>query len=45
MRKYIIFRAQKRQPGWKERKLQHTQGLTRILAEHFGYSLPDVPLR
>ena len=43
MRKYIIFRAQKRQPGWKERKLQHTQGLTRILAEHFDSSDKPIP--
>lgn len=43
MRKYIIFRAEKREPGWKERKLQHTQGLTRILAEHFDSSDQPIP--
>lgn len=43
MRKYIIFRAEKREPGWKERKLQHTQGLTRILAEHFDSSDKPIP--
>ena len=48
MRKYIIFRAEKNQPGWKERKLQHTKGLTRILAEHFDSTdgpLPEVGYR
>ncbi|CDM95577.1 MAG: hypothetical protein P5702_14775 [Limnospira sp. PMC 1291.21] len=43
MRKYIIFRADKGEPGWKERKLQHTQGLTRILAEHFDSSDQPIP--
>lgn len=43
MRKYIIFRAEKREPGWKERKLQHTQGLTRILAEQFDSSERPLP--
>lgn len=43
MRKYIIFRAEKRESGWKERKLQHTQGLTRILAEHFDSSDSPIP--
>ncbi|MEB3281296.1 MAG: hypothetical protein VKK42_20470 [Lyngbya sp.] len=43
MRKYIIFRAEKRQPGWKERKLEHTQGLTRILTEHFDSSDQPIP--
>lgn len=43
MHKYIIFRAEKRQPGWKERKLQHTQGLTRILAEYFDSSDEPIP--
>lgn len=38
MRKWIIFRAEKRQPGWQERKLSHTGGLTKILAEHFDSS-------
>ena len=43
MHKYIIFRAEKNQPGWKERKLQHTKGLTRILAEHFDSSDGPIP--
>jgi hypothetical protein len=43
MRKYIIFRAEKRQPGWQDRKFQHTQGLTRILAEHFDSSNKEIP--
>lgn len=43
MRKYIIFRAEKRQPGWKERKFEHTQGLTRILTEHFDSSDQPIP--
>ncbi|MGK7905480.1 MAG: hypothetical protein AB4352_29560 [Hormoscilla sp.] len=43
MRKYMIFRAQKREPGWEKRKLEHTQGLTRILAEHFDSSDRPIP--
>jgi len=43
MRKYMIFRAQKREPGWEKRKLKHTQGLTRILAEHFDSSDRPIP--
>ncbi|MBD2313300.1 hypothetical protein H6G20_16660 [Desertifilum sp. FACHB-1129] len=43
MRKYIIFRAEKREPDWKERKLQHTQALTRILAEYFDSSDRPIP--
>jgi hypothetical protein len=43
MRKYIIFRAEKREPGWRERKFQHTQGLTRILTEHFDSSNKPIP--
>lgn len=43
MRKYIIFRAEKREPGWEQRKLEHTQGLTRILAEHFDSSNKPIP--
>lgn len=42
MHQYIIFQAEKRQRGWKERKLQHTQALTWILAEHWNSS--DAPL-
>jgi hypothetical protein len=43
MHKYIIFRAEPRTPGWKDRKLQHTQSLTRILAEHFDSSNDPIP--
>jgi hypothetical protein len=43
MQKYIIFRAEKRQPGWEDRKLQHTQGLTKILAEYFDSSDEPIP--
>jgi hypothetical protein len=43
MRKYIIFRAEKREPGWEKRKLEHTQGLTRILAEYFDSSNKPIP--
>lgn len=43
MRKYIIFRAEKREPGWEKRKLEHTQGLTRILAEHLDSSNKPIP--
>jgi len=43
MRKYMIFRAQKREPGWEKRKLEHTQGLTRILTEHFDSSDRPIP--
>jgi len=43
MRKWIIFRADKRQPGWKERKFEHTHSLTKILAEHFDSSDRDIP--
>jgi hypothetical protein len=34
MRKWMIFRAEKRQPGWENRKLAHTGSLTKTLAEH-----------
>lgn len=43
MRKWIVFRADKRQPGWEDRKLEHTQSLTKILAEHFDSSDRDIP--
>ncbi len=42
MRKWILFKADKRQPNWKERKFQHTGSLTNILCEHFDSS--DKPL-
>lgn len=43
MRKYIVFRAEKRSPDWKERKFQHTQALTDILAEHYDCSDKPIP--
>ncbi|MCM0589744.1 MAG: hypothetical protein ACSI46_28645 [Gloeotrichia echinulata DVL01] len=43
MRKWIVFRAEKNQPGWKERRFQHTQSLTKILAEHFDSSDNPTP--
>ena len=43
MRRWIIFRAEKRQPGWKERKLAHTGGLTKILTEYFDCSDSTLP--
>jgi hypothetical protein len=42
MRKWIIFRAEKRQPGWKERKYAHSGSLTKTLFEHYDCS--DQPL-
>ncbi|GAA6622423.1 hypothetical protein [Scytonema sp. NUACC26] len=42
MRRWIVFRAQKRQPGWQERKYAHTGSLTKNLAEHYDCS--DEPL-
>ncbi|MGK7928351.1 MAG: hypothetical protein AB4290_24445 [Spirulina sp.] len=42
MRKYIIFQTEPSAEGWRDRKLQHTQALTRILAEHWDSS--DRPL-
>jgi hypothetical protein len=51
MRKWIVFRAEKRQPGWQDRKYAHTGSLTKTLAEHYdcsdqalpepGYRLPE----
>jgi hypothetical protein len=43
MRKYIIFQADKRQPGWKDRKLQHTQALTWIIQENWDSSDKPIP--
>jgi hypothetical protein len=43
MRKWIIFRAEKRQPGWKERKYAHTGSLTKILFEHYDCSDKAMP--
>ncbi len=51
MRKHIIFRAEPKAEGWKDRKYAHTGSLTRTIAEHFdcsdkplvqvGYRLPE----
>jgi len=44
MRKYIIFQAQKKdKTDWRNRKLQHTQALTWILAEHWDSSDKPIP--
>lgn len=43
MSKWIIFRADKSQPGSLERSFSHTGSLTKILAEHFSYSDREVP--
>ncbi|NER93420.1 MAG: hypothetical protein F6J86_06230 [Symploca sp. SIO1B1] len=43
MRKYIIFKADRKQPGWKQRQLAHTGALTRILAEHYDSSNNPIP--
>ncbi len=38
MRKWIVFRAEKRQPGWENRKYAHTGSLTKTLFEHYDCS-------
>jgi hypothetical protein len=43
MGKWIIFRADKDQPGTLDRAFSHTGSLTKILAEHFSYSDRDIP--
>lgn len=43
MRKWIVFKADKRQPNWKDRKFQHTGSLTDMLAEHFDSSNSEIP--
>jgi len=44
MRKYIIFQAGKREKtDWRNRKLQHTQALTWILAEYWDSSNKPIP--
>ena len=43
MRKWIVFRAEKRQPGWKERKYAHTESLTKTLFEHYDCSDKELP--
>ncbi len=42
MRRWIVFRAEKRQHGWEERSYAHTGSLTKNLAEHYDCS--DEPL-
>ena len=44
MSKYIIFQAEPDAAGWENRKLEHTQVLTRILAEHWDYSDKPIPV-
>lgn len=43
MRKWIVFRAEKGQPGWQERKYAHTGSLTKTLAEHYDCSDKQLP--
>lgn len=43
MRKWIIFRAEKRQPGWESRKYAHTGSLTKTLCEHLDCSDDAIP--
>ena len=43
MRKWIVFRAEKRQPGWEERKYAHTGSLTKTLFEHYDCSDKALP--
>lgn len=48
MRRWIVFRADKRQPGWQDRKYAHTGSLTKTLSEHYDCSdtpLPEVGYR
>ena len=48
MRRWIMFRADKRQPGWQDRKYAHTGSLTKTLGEHYDCSntpLPEVGYR
>ena len=43
MRKWIVFRAEKRQPGWEDRKFAHTGSLTKTLFEHYDCSDKALP--
>jgi hypothetical protein len=43
MSKYIIFQAEGDDPDWENRKLQHSQALTWIIAEHFDSSNSPIP--
>lgn len=43
MRKWIVYRAEKRQPGWQDRKYAHTGSLTKTLCEHYDCSNKALP--
>lgn len=43
MRKWIVFRAEKRQPGSEDWKYAHTGALTKTLCEHFDSSDSELP--
>jgi hypothetical protein len=43
MHKYIIFQADGEDPYWQERKLQHSQALTWIIAEQWDSSDQPIP--
>ena len=43
MRKWIVFRVHKQQPGWEDRKYAHTGSLTKTLAEHYDCSDSQIP--
>jgi hypothetical protein len=43
MKKWIIFRADRNQPGWLERKYAHTGSLTKNLFEHIDSSDSELP--
>ena len=44
MQKYIIFQAESGEDeGWRERKLQHSQALTFIIAENWDSSNEPIP--
>jgi len=43
MRKWIVFKADGDEHGWRERKFQHSGSLTSILAEHFDSSGGKIP--
>lgn len=43
MRKWIVFRAEKRQPGWQHRQYAHTKSLTNTLCEHYDCSEQALP--
>jgi hypothetical protein len=43
MRRWIVFRAEKHQPGWENRQYAHTGSLTRTLFEHYDCSDKALP--